>query len=158
MTSIRAKLLSQIPEPDENNLVSVVRSIRDAIHTLGMDAQGQLRDPIFAKSDGIGHIAALAAMTSSGTDATVQFSLIAPANVCVIFGFTGFASSAAGSLLATIDNAQVAAVAIPISSGNALPFTAVAFGGNIGSGPHTASVTSTTGLSGFTIAVIGSTI
>lgn len=152
-------LLPQIPEPttDPNSMLAALRAIRGAIQTLALNAAGNAATQIFALASSVGQVAALAATTSAGADATVAFTLSASSRVLVLFSYTGLAASAAGTLILSVDGNDLVTVPLAITGGNAYPQTAFTLIGNMGAGPHSISVRTSTGLSGFSVAVIGST-
>lgn len=151
-------LLPQIPDPssDPNSMLATIRLLRQAMQTLSLNAAGSSTAAIFTVAASEGKTAAMAGNVSTGTDATASFTLSAPSGVVVLFSYTGAAASAAGNLILAVDGSDLVTLPLAIIAGNAYPQTGFTFIGNLGPGPHSVSVRTSTGLSGFSIAVIGS--
>jgi hypothetical protein len=139
------------------SMLATLRVMRQSLQTLALNATGQAASQIFALASSVGKVAALNAETSTGADATVNFTLASASGVLVLFSYTNIAASAAGNMIVSVDGADLVTVPLAITGGNAYPQTAFTFVGNLGPGLHSAAVRASTGLTGFSIAVVGST-
>ena len=149
-----------IPVPRNDDLSSIVVAIsalRDAISLLARNAQGQSAYNFFALGNSAYKMAAVGGNYNSSTpDCTCQFTMAVPGDLIVICGLTGIVASAAGTMQLKADGNLIGpAVALPITGGNAYPFSFAQLVPNIGSGPHNFATTTTTNLAGTTIAVFG---
>lgn len=157
------RVLAQIPDPtpDTAGMLNTLRALRETVHILSGNAYGSGpgsgTDQLFARAATVGRTAASAATVDAGADATVQFTLTAPSDIIVAFGNTGIAASAAGNLIVSVDGNDTVTVPLAITGGNAYPMSAFTLISNLGIGPHSITVRASTGITGMSIAVIGST-